>query len=130
MKIAIILSVFGFLTSIVTLILTIRTLKLRKKSESDLIELMKINKVAIKEQVGKIEEFQKLHEQSKEKILSFEEFNKLNDIIVELTNKLEKKERDQILEGLNQKSFNSKLDYIDKLLIQSGSSETNIFTSK
>ena len=127
MSIATILSIIGFVTSLLSLIIVISTIRLRRKAEIDLYILMRNHKNDIKEKIQRIEEFKKSNEYSKENILTFNEFIKLDAMIEELANTLDKDERDQIFHGLKQKSIDSKLDYIDKLLIQSGSTETQIF---
>jgi hypothetical protein len=58
--------------------------------------------------------------------LTFEEFVQVQETLKKLVVELDKKERPEILESLEQKSMKGQLDYLNKMLQLSGSSENII----
>lgn len=125
-----IISIIAVLASILALLVTLRQFNKRKKAEQKLYKLMKEKYTELKISKETTTEFQKNYKISKEKLLQLNEFKKLNQVIEDLVLNMNEADREKIQDGLEQRSFDNKLDYLNKLLIQSGSTESNIFKTE
>jgi len=105
-------------------ILSVLTFYRRKKAEQNFEALLKEHKKQLEtiKSIGTIRN-EIAHTN---RVLTFEEFVKVQETLKVLLAKLEEKERQEILESLEQKSIKGQVDYLNKLIHLSGSNENII----
>lgn len=121
----ILFSIIALVASLMGLIVTISTTRLLYKSEKDLYVLIRQNKIQLEKEIINL---QKLKLKSKQEIVQRQEFREIDEILKTISRKLDKNQQKQIYIGLNQTVPESKVDYIDKLLINSGSTINHIYS--
>lgn len=119
-----ILTYVALATSVIGVVLSILTLKRKRKAEQNLEILLKKNqeKLNVISSIGKIRN-EMTHS---DRILSFDEFLIVQETLKKLIAQLDEKQREEILESLEQKSIKGQLDYLNKIIHLSGSTENII----
>ena len=102
-------------------ILSVLTFFRKKKAEQNFETLLKEHK----NQLEKIKSIGTIRNEiaHTNRVLTFEEFVKVQETLKVLLAALEEKERQEILESLEQKSIKGQVDYLNKLIHLSGSTE-------
>ena len=119
-----ILTYIAILTGLAGVILSVLTFYRKKKAERNF-------EILLKEHIKQLDKIKSIGEIRNEidhtnRILSFEEFIKVQETIKALSARLVENERKEILESLEQKSIKGQVDYFNKLLHLSGSTENII----
>jgi len=119
-----ILTYIAMATGLLGVILSVLTFYRKKKAEQNFETLLKKHK----HQLEKIKSIGTIRNEitHTNRVLTFEEFVKVQDTLKVLLAKLEEKERQEILESLEQKSIKGQVDYLNKLIHLSGSTENII----
>lgn len=116
-----ILTYVAIVLGLLGVIMSVLTFYRKKRAEQNFEKLLKQHKNRI-EKIKRIGIIKNEIERS-DRILTFEEFVKVQKNIKKLLDKLEEKERQEILESLEQKSMKGQVDYLNKLIHLSGSTE-------
>jgi hypothetical protein len=119
-----ILTYIAIATGLLGVILSVLTFYRKKKAEQNFETLLRENK----NQLEKIKSIGTIKNEiaHTNRVLTFEEFAKVQETFKVVLAKLEEKERQEILESLEQKSIKGQVDYLNKLIHLSGSSENII----
>ncbi len=119
-----ILTYIAMATGLLGVILSVLTFYRKKKAEQNFETLLKEHKNQLEtiKSIGTIRN-EIAHTN---RVLTFEEFVKVQETLKVLLAKLEEKERQEILESLEQKSIKGQVDYLNKLIHLSGSTENII----
>lgn len=119
-----ILTYIAMATGLLGVILSVLTFYRKKKAEQNFETLLKEHKNQLEtiKSIGTIRN-EIAHTN---RVLTFEEFIKVQETLKVLLAKLEEKEREEILESLEQKSMKGQVDYLNKLIHLSGSTENII----
>lgn len=119
-----ILTYIAMATGFLGVIMSILTFYRKKKAEQNFETLLKEHKNQLEtiKSIGTIRN-EIAHTN---RVLTFEEFVKVQETLKVLLAKLEEKERQEILESLEQKSIKGQVDYLNKLIHLSGSTENII----
>lgn len=119
-----ILTYIAMATGLLGVILSVLTFFRKKKAEQNFESLLKEHKNQLEtiKSIGTIRN-EIAHTN---RVLTFEEFVKVQETLKVLLAKLEEKERQEILESLEQKSIKGQVDYLNKLIHLSGSTENII----
>jgi ABC-type bacteriocin/lantibiotic exporter with double-glycine peptidase domain len=116
-----ILTYIAIATGLLGVILSILTFYRKKKAEQNFETLLKKNKSQLEtiKSIGTVgNETAHIN-----RVLSFEEFVKVQESFKVLLARLEEKDRQEILESLEQKSLKGQVDYLNKLIHLGGSTE-------
>ena len=113
-----IFSLIGLFLGIVGIVLSFLTLSRKVRAEKKFEEILRQRKEEILNQ-----QLKELEDDKKKIDLTEEEFIELQYRIKSLVSYLKKDERKEILESLDQKSLKGQVDYVNKMLHNSGSTE-------
>ena len=116
-----ILTYIAMASGLLGVILSVLTFFRKKKAEQNFETLLKEHK----NQLEKIKSIGTIRNEiaHTNRVLTFEEFVKVQETLKVLLAALEEKERQEILESLEQKSIKGQVDYLNKLIHLSGSTE-------
>jgi uncharacterized membrane protein len=119
--IALVLGSIGVIMSIVTLIT-------KKRAEKKLETLLRDKK----KELDSIKSIGRLRNElaHTNRVLTYDEFSELQEKIKKLLVQLDNNERNEILESLEQKSIKGQIDYLNKIIRLSGSTENIIIQNE
>ena len=119
-----ILTYIALATGLIGVVLSILTIYRKRKAEQNLEILLKKSQkeLNIIKSIGEIRN-EAVHSN---RVLSFDEFVTVQETLKKLISQLDDKQKEEILESLEQKSVKGQLDYLNKIIHLSGSTENII----
>lgn len=130
MKRDLILSMLSTLGGVLGVFFSVVTFLVKKNAEKLLYSSIKKHQLEFEKIIDDVNksllEIEKIKSQEKnykEKLITMDQFYKLKSEISSLANELDDKQRKAIFESLDQSSLKGQIDYMNKLLVNSGSIE-------